>query len=37
LLFLQNELTDEVLERYDRLAPGHLEARAARVQRHLGA
>ncbi len=31
LLFLQDELTDEVLARYDRLAPGRLERRAARL------
>ena len=30
LLYLQDELTDEVLARYDRLAPGRLERRAAR-------
>jgi hypothetical protein len=35
LLFLQCELTDEVLARYDRLAPGRLEARAARLLRYL--
>lgn len=31
LLYLQDELTDEVLARYDRLAPGRLEFRAARL------
>jgi hypothetical protein len=35
LLFLQDELTDDVLSRYDRLAPGRLEARAGRLLRHL--
>jgi hypothetical protein len=35
LLFLQDEFTDNVLDRYDRLAPGRLEARAARLQRRL--
>jgi hypothetical protein len=33
LLFLQDELTDNVLDRYDRLASGRLEARAARLKR----
>jgi hypothetical protein len=35
LLFLQADLTDEVLDRYDRLAPGRLEARARRAIRNL--
>jgi hypothetical protein len=35
LVFLQDEFTDNVLDRYDRLAPGRLEARAARLQRRL--
>jgi hypothetical protein len=35
LLFVQDELTDNVLDRYDRLAPGRLEARAAHLQREL--
>jgi hypothetical protein len=35
LLFLQSEMTDEVLARYDRLAPGRLEARAARLLGYL--
>ena len=35
LLYLQEELTDEVLARYDRLAPGRLEARAARLARTI--
>ena len=35
LLFVQDELTDNVLDRYDRLHPGHLEARAARLQQKL--
>lgn len=35
LLFIQDELTDNVLDRYDRLASGRLEARAARLQRRL--
>jgi hypothetical protein len=33
LLWLQDELTDEVLDRYDRVAPGALERRAARLHR----
>ncbi len=33
LLWLQDELTDEVLDRYYRVAPGALERRAARLQR----
>jgi hypothetical protein len=35
LLFVQDELTDNVLDRYGRLAPGRLEARAERLQRTL--
>lgn len=35
LLYLQDELTDGVLDRYDRLAPGRLEARAAFLQRRM--
>lgn len=35
LLFLQDELTDNVLDRYDRLAPGRLERRASLLQRSL--
>lgn len=35
LLFIQDELTDEVLARYDRLAPGHLERRGAELARAL--
>jgi hypothetical protein len=31
LLYLQEELTHEVLARYDRLAPGRLERRAAQL------
>ncbi len=37
LLYVQDELTDNVLDRYDHLAPGRLEARAARLQRRLSA
>jgi hypothetical protein len=35
LLFLQDELTDEVLARYDRLAPGRLERRGAELAQAL--
>jgi hypothetical protein len=35
LLFIQDELTDEVLARYDRLAPGRLERRGAELARAL--
>jgi hypothetical protein len=35
LLYLQDELTDNVLDRYDRLAPGRLEARGAMLRRSL--
>jgi hypothetical protein len=35
LLYVQDELTDNVLDRYDRLAPGRLEARAAQLQRRM--
>lgn len=35
LLFLQDELTDEVLDRYDRLAPGRLERRGAELAHAL--
>jgi hypothetical protein len=37
LLFLQTELTDEVLTRYDRHAPGRLEGRGHRLLHHLRA
>jgi hypothetical protein len=35
LLFIQDELTDEILDRYDRLAPGRLERRGAELARVL--
>jgi hypothetical protein len=35
LLYVQDELTEDVLDRYDRLAPGRLEARAAQLQRRM--
>jgi hypothetical protein len=35
LLFIQDELTDEVLARYDRLAPGRLERRSAELAHAL--
>jgi hypothetical protein len=35
LLYVQDELTDNILDRYDRLAPGRLEARAMRLQRRI--
>jgi hypothetical protein len=35
LLFLQDELTPEVIDRYDRLRPGHLDHRALWLRRHL--
>jgi hypothetical protein len=35
LLYLQDELTDEVLARYDRLAPGRLERRGVKLAQAL--
>ena len=35
LLYVQDGLTDDVLDQYDRRAPGRLEARITRLQRRL--
>ncbi|HXY98555.1 MAG TPA: hypothetical protein VEI03_01055 [Stellaceae bacterium] len=35
LLYVQDELADNVLDRYGRLVPGRLEARAAQPQRKM--
>jgi hypothetical protein len=37
LLYVQDELTENVLDRYDRRAPGRLEARATHLQRRMRA